>query len=87
MPSTSRPDTREQSNNLRTQSIISSNSHSPYIDIDRAVPAAHPIDTMADTGPELDHDSISSQDPNNKKTKKIKNRRPASASTDSPAMK
>ncbi|OBT61516.1 hypothetical protein VE03_09114 [Pseudogymnoascus sp. 23342-1-I1] len=33
---------------------------------------------MADTGPELDRDdSISSQDPHNKKTKKIKNRRPA----------
>lgn len=53
-----------------------------YIDIDRAVPDAQLIDTMADTGPELEHDdSISSQDPHNKKTKKIKNRRPASAST------
>lgn len=83
MPSTSRPEARESSNNLRTPSIISSNSHSHYINIDRAVPAAHLIDTMADTGPELDHeDSISSQDPHNKKTKKIKNRRPASAFTD-----
>ncbi|KFX87896.1 hypothetical protein V490_07959, partial [Pseudogymnoascus sp. VKM F-3557] len=49
-----------------------------YIDIDCAVPDAQLIDTMADTGPELEHDdSISSQDPHNKKTKKIKNRRPA----------
>lgn len=88
MPSTSRPDARESSNNLRTQSIIGSNSHLLYIDIDRAVPAAYLIDTMADTGPELDRDdSISSQDPHNKKTKKIKNRRPASASTDPPPMK
>ncbi|KFY27250.1 hypothetical protein V493_03612 [Pseudogymnoascus sp. VKM F-4281 (FW-2241)] len=66
---------KQQSSN--TVHFIGSTSHSPYIDIDRAVPAAHLIDTMADTGPDLDHDSISSQDPHNKKTKKTKNRRPA----------
>lgn len=79
MPSTSRPNSRKKNNNPQAQSINCDSTSSPYIDIDRAVSAAYINDTMADTGPELDHDdSISSQDPHNKKAKKIKNRRPAS---------